>query len=186
MLFLFWQSIELLFWENISNQYLYLSSIGAWVNPIENNVTESFTFRMSLAVDCLRVAAFIAFITWDLLHKGALTLFVNYQDYTGAQQMIVYKDLLQEAERERLNKTLKSIFAVTTILVTIAILILMPFIPIVVMMVVYNLALVAVISFFLRWIFYAHVDFFQVLYKRRKYEFKSFHAKREIPLAAIT
>ena len=100
--------------------------------------------------------------------------------------MIVYKDLLQEAERERLNKTLKALFIVAAILTTIAVIILMPFVPIVTIIVLYNLALVAVISFFLRWIFYAHVDFFEVLYKRRKYEFTSFHAKREIPLAVIT
>ena len=78
MYFLFWQSILLLFWEEISSQYQYLVSIGALVNPIENQVTESFIARLAIATDCLRMAAFIAFVTWDLLHKGALTLFVNY------------------------------------------------------------------------------------------------------------
>ena len=99
--------------------------------------------------------------------------------------MIVYKDILQEAERVRLAKALRAIMTVAGLFVTIAVISLLHIASTIRMVVLQNLVTTAVISSFVRWIFFYHLEFFQVLYRRRKYEFKSFHAKREIPLSII-
>ena len=99
--------------------------------------------------------------------------------------MIVYKDILQEAERVRLAKALRAIMIVAGLFVTIAVISLLHVTSTIRMVVLQNLVTTAVISSFVRWILFYHLEFFQVLYRRRKYEFKSFHAKREIPLSII-
>ena len=60
-------------------------------------------FRVALASDCLRLAAFYAFLQWDVLHKDSLASFVFYQDFVGQKQLTVFKDVLQSYEKKNLK-----------------------------------------------------------------------------------
>ena len=91
MHFLFWQSILLLCYQKVSNEY---EKIGdKKINPF-TEIAKSYISRVALAVDSLRMGSFYAFIQWDCLHKDALSSFVHYQDFFGPKQIMVYKDVL--------------------------------------------------------------------------------------------
>ena len=58
-------------------------------------------------------------------------------------------------------------------------------VPFEIMVLIQNCAIVALLSFMARLVFYEHLQYFLVLFKRRRYAFYDFHAAREIPLAMI-
>ena len=135
------------------------------------------------SVRFLKVAVFFAFIAQEWLQKSILTMFVNYQELVGLDQLEVLRDRYQMQEKIQLATTKSVKIIIATICTLLAIACFLPQVDSFRVEIVASFTRTVVLLFTLKILIPTYYQFFKILMERRKYEFKKFHGSHEITLA---